>query len=92
MMAEGKLNPVAMVTHVGGLDQVGDTVINLDKIPGGKKLIYTHKKLPLTALTDFEEKGKTDPLFAELAKLVKNNNMLWSKEAEDYLLEHAPDL
>lgn len=92
MMAEGKLNPVAMVTHVGGLDQVGDTVINLDKIPGGKKLIYTHKKLPLTALTDFEEKGKTYPLFAELAKLVKNNNMLWSKEAEDYLLEHAPDL
>ena len=68
MMAKGELNPVTMITHVGGLDQVGETVINLDKIPGGKKLIYTHKKLPLTALTDFEEKGKTDPLFAALAK------------------------
>ena len=92
MMAKGELNPVTMITHVGGLDQVADTVINLDKIPGGKKLIYTHKKLPLTALTDFEEKGKTDPLFAALAKIVQKSDMLWSKEAEDYLLEHAPDL
>lgn len=92
MMAKGELNPVTMITHVGGLDQVADTVINLDKIPGGKKLIYTHKKLPLTALTDFEEKGKTDPFFAELAKIVQKSDMLWSKEAEDYLLKHAPDL
>ena len=92
MMAKGELNPVTMITHVGGLDQVADTVINLDKIPGGKKLIYTHKKLPLTALTDFEAKGKTDPFFAELAKIVQKSDMLWSKEAEDYLLKHAPDL
>lgn len=89
MMSSGKINPSAMITHVGGLDAVIDTVINLDKIPGGKKLIYNHISMPLTALTDFEEKGKTDPLYAELDKIVKANNGLWSPEAEKYLLANA---
>ena len=92
MMADGRLNPVAMVTHVGGLDAVPATTIGLDKIPGGKKLIYTHKKLPLVALVDFEERGKSEPFYADLAKIVKKNNMLWCKEAEDYLLKNAPEI
>ncbi len=89
MMSEGKLNPSAMITHVGGLDAVIDTVINLDKIPGGKKLIYNNISMPLTALNDLEEKGKNDPMLAELAIIVKNNNGLWSPEAEKYLLANA---
>jgi L-sorbose 1-phosphate reductase len=92
MMADGRLNPVAMITHVGGLDSVPATTIGLDKIPGGKKLIYTHKKLELVALADFEARGSADPLYAELARIVKANNMLWCKEAEDYLLAHAPGI
>jgi len=90
MMAAGTLNPVAMITHVGGLDAVADTTIRLDKIPGGKKLIYTHKRLPLVALADLEEKGRGDPLLAELARAVKSHNGLWSKEAEDLVLAKAP--
>jgi threonine dehydrogenase-like Zn-dependent dehydrogenase len=90
MMADGRLNPVAMVTHVGGLDAVAATTINLDKIPGGKKLIYTHKKLPLVAIADFAERGKTDPFWAELGRIAAKNGGLWSKEAEDYLLANAP--
>jgi threonine dehydrogenase-like Zn-dependent dehydrogenase len=92
MMAEKKLNPVSLITHIGGLNSVAETTINLDKIPGGKKLIYTHKKLPLTALADFAEKGRVDPLFAKLAEITGRNNMLWSKEAEDYLLANAPEI
>ncbi len=92
MMADGRLNPVAMITHVGGLDAVAATTVSLDKIPGGKKLIYTHKRLPLVALADFEERGKSDPLYAELSRIVKRSNMLWSKEAEDYLLANAPEI
>lgn len=92
MMAAGKLNPVAMVTHVGGLNAYGPTTINLDKIPGGKKLIYTHKNLELVALADFAERGKTEPFYAELAKIVEKSNGLWSKAAEDYLLAHAPEI
>jgi threonine dehydrogenase-like Zn-dependent dehydrogenase len=92
MMADGRLNPVAMITHVGGLDSVPDTTLRLDKIPGGKKLIYTHKRLPLVALADFEGRGASDPLYAELGRIVKANNMLWCKKAEDYLLAEAPEI
>ena len=63
--------------------------LNLPKIPGGKKLIYNQIDLPLTAISDFAEKGKADPLFAELDKLCKANNNLWNPEAEKYLLANA---
>lgn len=89
MMNAGKINPAAMVTHIGGLDAAAETTLNLPKIPGGKKLIYNHISLPLTALADFEELGKTDPMFAELDRIVKANNGLWSGEAEKYLLANA---
>jgi threonine dehydrogenase-like Zn-dependent dehydrogenase len=89
MMNDGRLNPTAMITHVGGLDAVIDTVVNLDKIPGGKKLIYNFISMPLVALADLAELGKEDPLYRELAKIVENNNGLWCAEAEKYLLANA---
>jgi threonine dehydrogenase-like Zn-dependent dehydrogenase len=89
MMGKGLVNPSTMITHIGGLDAVIDTTLRLPEIPGGKKLIYTTIKLELTALTDFEEKGKTNPLFAKLDSIVKSNNGLWSLEAEQYLLKNA---
>ena len=89
LMEEGKINPAAMITHVGGIDAVIPTTLNLPKIPGSKKLIYTHIEMPLTAIADFEEKGKTDPLFAELDKIVKAHNGLWCAEAEKYLLANV---
>jgi threonine dehydrogenase-like Zn-dependent dehydrogenase len=92
MMSQGLLNPVFMVTHIGGLDVVAETTIGLDKIPGGKKLIYTHKKLPLTAIDDFAERGKTDPFFAKLSEICGRHRNLWNVEAEKYLLENAPGI
>ncbi len=86
MMGEGKLTPAALVTHIGGIDAVIDTTLNLPKIPGGKKLIYTHINMPLTAIADFEEKGKTDPMYQKLFELTQKTKGLWNKEAEDYLL------
>ena len=65
MMAKGLINPASMVTHIGGLNSVADTVLNLPDIPGGKKLVYTKIDMELTAINDFREKGKTDPLFAK---------------------------
>jgi len=89
MMEKGLINPAVMITHIGGLNSVVDTTLNLPKIPGGKKLIYTNIELELTAIADFKEKGKSDPLFAELARIVEKNNGLWCVEAEKYLLAHA---
>ena len=90
MMESGKLNPSCMITHIGGLNAVPETVINLPSIPGGKKLMYTHYTLPLTAISDFETLGKTDPFFKALDEITKRHNGLWSLEAEKYLLAHAP--
>lgn len=89
MMTGGKVNPSAMITHIGGLDSVVETTLNLPKIPGGKKLMYVQISLPLAALDDFEKLGKTDPMFAKLDELVKKHNGMWNGEAEKYLLEHA---
>ena len=82
------INPAVMVTHIGGLDCVAETTINLPKIPGGKKLTYTQFDLPLTAIEDFEELGKTNPLFAKLHESCKANKGLWNTEAEKILFEH----
>ncbi len=90
-MAEG-LDPAGLVTHIGGLNAVINTTLNLPAIPGGKKLIYTHIQMPLTAIDDFEKSGKKDPLFSELAKRVAKTNGLWNVEAEKYLLEYAPKI
>ena len=92
LMEKGSINPAAMITHVGGLNAVIETTLNLPKIPGGKKLIYTHKNLPLTAIADFAELGKTNPFYAALAEIVARNNGLWCVEAERYLLENAEDI
>ena len=86
LMGNKRINPAVMVTHIGGIDSVIDATVNLPKIPGGKKLIYTHINLSLTALKDFEELGKKDKRFAVLDNLVKENNGLWNAEAEKYLL------
>ena len=89
LMSEGRLNPVAMITHVGGLNSAAETTKHLMDIPGGKKLIYTNVDLELTAIDDFRDRAASDPLFAGLADIVDKNNGLWCLEAEQYLLEHA---
>ena len=88
LMEEGRLNPAVMVTHVGGIDSAKESTLNLPNIKGGKKLIYTHVNMPLTAIDDFAELGKNDPFFAKLAEITARHNGLWSAEAEKYLLEN----
>jgi hypothetical protein len=89
LMSRGAVDPSAMITHVGGLNCVPEVTLALPKIPGGKKLIYNHIDMPLTAIGDFEKLGEKDPLFAGLAKIVDKTNGLWSVEAEKYLLENG---
>ena len=86
LTAAGRIDPAVMVTHVGGLDAAAETTLNLPKIPGGKKLIYTHISMPLTALTDLRAKASEDGRYAGLADIVEGNNGLWCPEAERYLL------
>jgi len=90
MMEKGLLNPAILVTHIGGLTAARHATLNLPSIPGGKKLIYNFLDLELTAISDFAEKGKTVPLFADLAQIVAANQGLWCAEAERFLLAHGP--
>jgi len=92
MMEKGLINPAAMITHIGGLNSVVNTTLNLPKILGSKKLIYTNIEMELIAISDFKKKGKTDPLFTQLTKIVEKNNGLWSTEAEKYLLKNAKSI
>ena len=87
LIGEGRIDPAVMVTHVGGIDAAIDTTLNLPKIPGGKKLIYTGVNMPLTAIADFAALGEKDARFKTLAELVAKNNGLWSAEAERFVLE-----
>ena len=88
LTAAGRIDPSVMVTHIGGLDAAAETTLNLPKIPGGKKLIYTHLTMPLTALTDLRAKGEAegDKRLVDLADIVDAHNGLWCPEAEEYLL------
>ena len=90
--AKGYLHPEVMVTHVGGLDSAVETTINLPKVPGGKRLVYTHVQMPMTAIADFAKLGEKDPFYAKLDEICRRNRGLWSKEAEEYLLANAPKL
>jgi threonine dehydrogenase-like Zn-dependent dehydrogenase len=89
MMANSTINPSAMITHIGGLGSVVDTVLDLPNIPGGKKLIYTNIDLPLTGIADFASLGEKDPMFKTLSEIVERNNGLWCREAEEFLLENS---
>lgn len=92
MMSTGLINPSSMITHIGGLDAVIDTTLNLPKIPGGKKLIYTQISLPLVAIADFRKLSDTNSMFAKLADITEANNGLWCHEAELYLLANAKSI
>ncbi len=88
LIGENRIDPAVMITHIGGMDVAIETTRHLPEIPGGKKLIYTHINMPLTAISDFETLAEEDERFGVLDKLVKENNGLWSAAAEKYLLEN----
>ncbi|MBO0455863.1 zinc-binding dehydrogenase [Enterococcus hulanensis] len=88
LSSKGILNPTVMITHIGGLNAAAETTLNLPNLPGGKKLIYTHIDLPLTAIADFEKLGENNELFRQLDEACKRHRDCWNTEAEKILLAH----
>ncbi|NLJ95484.1 MAG: zinc-binding dehydrogenase [Clostridiaceae bacterium] len=88
LLSEGKLDVAPMITHILGLEDVGYVTQNVPDIPGGKKLVYPHCDIELTAIEDFAEKGKTDPRFADLAEIMSRSNQIWNAEAEQYVMKN----
>ena len=92
LIEEKKINPGALVSHILGLNAVSDTLFAMEKPSGAKKVCYNELDLPLIAIADLPELGKTDPMYKVLAQIVERNDGLWCGEAEEYLLAHAPRL
>jgi tetrahydromethanopterin S-methyltransferase subunit H len=90
LVSTGQVDPAFMISHVGGINAVIDTTLNLPTLPGAKKLIYNHIEMPLTAINDLEKLGESNPSYAQLAELVAANNGLWGVEAEKFLLANSP--
>jgi L-sorbose 1-phosphate reductase len=88
-MMEKGLDPSGLITHIGGLNVVPESTLNLPEIPGGKKLIYTHLEMPLTAIADFRKLGEKSPVFSDLADICDRHDGLWSVEAEEFLLKYC---
>lgn len=87
---ENAVNPGALVSHILGLGAVIEGVMAMEKPNGAKKVCYPHIDIPMVAIADLEELGKTDALYAELDKIVKANGGLWCAQAEQYLLSNGP--
>ena len=90
LIEENAINPGAIVSHILGLGAVIDTIMAMEHPSGAKKVCYPALDLPLVAIEDLPELGKTNPLYAALAEIVAANGGLWCAEAEKYLLENAP--
>ena len=88
LSAEGKIHPAVMVTHIGGIDSIVDATANLPNLQAGKILNYTQFDLPLTAISDFRELGKSNPIFEKLHNLCEKHGGMWNAEAEKVLLAH----
>ena len=59
---------------------------------GAKKVCYNGLDIPLIAVDELDQWADKDPMYGELAAIVKRNGGLWCTEAEEYLLAHAPKI
>ncbi|GAF41015.1 L-sorbose-1-phosphate reductase [Agrilactobacillus composti DSM 18527 = JCM 14202] len=84
LIADKKLDVSKVITHVMGLDAAGETTMDQPEIGGGKKLVYSSKKFDRIELAKVDSKS-------ELGQILEKHDGLWSKEAEDWILQNKPD-
>ena len=83
------VNVAKIATHIMGLNHVCESILNLPKMPGGKKIVYSGKEFPVTDVSAF---GENNELEKHLKELVDAHDGLWNAESEQYFLEHAKDI
>lgn len=86
---ENKVVDLAKIaTHVMGLNDVCDSIMQLPTLPGGKKIVYSQKNYPITDVNSFGAGAMEE----KLKEIVKKHNGLWSAEAERCFLENCPEI
>lgn len=92
LIEEETIRPGALVSHILGLNAAKETLFAMEKPSGAKKVCYNELDLPLIAIADLPELGRTNELYRVLAEIVERNGGVWCAEAESYLLANAPRL
>lgn len=92
LIEDKKVSASKVVSHILGLNAAAETTLNLPKIPGGKKLVYTHKTLPRFSLEELLSQPAENEFQRGLQHILRQHNGQWSKQAEDYLLANAEDI
>ena len=86
---ENKVVDLAKIaTHIMGLNDVCESIMQLPQLPGGKKIVYSQKNYPITDVQNFSD----GELEQKLKAVVEKHNGLWSAEAERIFLEHCPEI
>ena len=86
---ENKVVDLAKIaTHIMGLNDVCQSIMQLPQLPGGKKIVYSQKNYPITDVQNFSG-GEFEQT---LKAIVERHNGLWSAEAEKFFLEHCADI
>lgn len=85
-----RVHVAKIATHVLGLDDVVRTTLQLPELAGGKKIVYTHKRFSLTPVADGAQAAGVWK--RTLQDILAGNQGLWCYEAEQYLMNHAPDI
>ncbi|NUF49714.1 zinc-binding dehydrogenase [Gilliamella sp. ESL0250] len=88
LIESGKVEVAKIVSHIMGIDQASDITQRQDKIRGGKKLVYTHKQFALKSLESLTDSSDD----VALKKILNKSHNIWSKEAEDFVLNNFPDI
>ena len=92
LIEKDKIHPGAVVSHILGLNAYIDTLLAMEHPNGAKKVCYNGLDIPLIAVDELDQWAEKDPMYGELAAIVKRNGGLWCTEAEEYLLAHAPKI
>lgn len=88
LIESGAVDVAKIVSHIMGINQASEITQIQDKIKGGKKLVYTHKQFTLKNL-DLLSNSPDD---IALQKILNNSQGIWSKEAEDFVLNYFPNI
>ncbi len=71
------VNVAKIATHIMGLNHVCESILNLPKMPGGKKIVYSGKEFPVTDVSAF---GENNELEKHLKELVDAHDGLWNAD------------
>lgn len=83
------VNLAKIATHILGLNDVCDSILQLPTLPGGKKIVYSQKKYPLSDIQNFTEHTKLE---SDLREIIERHDGLWNAEAEAYFLANCPNI